>query len=109
VAGAKLAIVTTRLNAAGNAKVVDRVSTLTTPGETVDVLVTEHGVAVNPKREELRERLVAAGVTVVPIDQLRNIAARGASEPKQPVNDRRIVAVVEYRDGTVIDVVRAVA
>lgn len=108
-AGAKLAIVTTRLNAAGNAKVVDRVSTLTTPGETVDVLVTEEGVAVNPRREELKERLVAAGITVVPIDELRNIAARGASTPKQPANDRRIVAVVEYRDGTVIDVVRAVA
>lgn len=108
-AGAKLAIVTTRLNAAGNAKVVDRVSTLTTPGETVDVLVTEEGVAVNPKREELRDRLLAAGLTVVPIDQLRNLAARAASVPNQPPNDRRIVAVVEYRDGTVIDVVRAVA
>ena len=78
-------------------------------GETVDVLVTEEGVAVNPKREELRDRLLAAGVNVVPIEQLKTIAARGASAPKRTQEDRRIVAVVEYRDGTVIDVVRAVA
>ena len=36
-AGAKLAIVTTKLNAGGYAKVVDRVTTVTTPGETIDV------------------------------------------------------------------------
>jgi citrate lyase subunit alpha / citrate CoA-transferase len=108
-AGAKLAIVTTRLNAGGNAKVVDSVRTLTTPGETVDVLVTDQGVAVNPKREELRDRLAAAGVKLVHIDHLKAMAAEGASRPKQALDDRRIVAVVEYRDGTVIDVVRAVA
>ena len=132
-AGAKLAIVTTRLNAGGYAKVVDRVTTVTTPGETIDVLVTEAGVAVNPRREELRERLVAGGVPVVSIDDLRVRAARGASRQpargasrhpergasRQPARgasrhpergvDGRPVAVVEYRDGTVIDVVSAVA
>ena len=49
-AGAKLAIITTRLTAAGFPKIVDRVGTPTTPGETVDVLVTDAGVAVNPRR-----------------------------------------------------------
>ncbi len=107
-AGAKLAIVTTRLNAAGYAKVVDRVGTVTTPGETVDVLVTEEGVAVNPRHEDLGERLVAAGVRVLPIERLRDIAAKAATRPAQALDDGRIVAVVEYRDGTVIDVVRAV-
>jgi citrate lyase subunit alpha/citrate CoA-transferase len=108
-AGAKLAIVTTRLNAGGYPKVLDRVTTVTTPGETVDVLVTEAGVAVNPRREELRERLAAGGVQVVPIEQLKDMAARAASPPQQTARDERIVAVVEYRDGTVTDVVRAVA
>ena len=107
-AGAKLAIVTTRLNAGGYAKVVDRVTTVTTPGETVDVLVTEIGVAVHPDREDLRERLVTGGVKVVPIEQLKDIAARGANRPKPTRGDERIVAVVEYRDGTVSDLVRAV-
>jgi citrate lyase subunit alpha/citrate CoA-transferase len=108
-AGAKLAIVTTRLNAGGYPKVVDRVTTVTTPGETIDVLVTEAGVAVNPRREELRDRLVAGGVQVVPIDHLKDIAARHAWRPQQTARGDRIVAVVEYRDGTVTDAVRAVA
>src|SRR5579862_615634 len=108
-AGAKLAIVTTRLNAGGYAKVVERVTTITTPGETVDVLVTEAGVAVNPKRAELRDRLAHAGLRVVPIEQLEKLAARGVSLSHTRPKHARVVAVVEYRDGTVTDVVRAVA
>jgi citrate lyase subunit alpha/citrate CoA-transferase len=108
-AGAKLAIVTTRLSAGGFGKVVDRVTTITTPGETVDVLVTEAGVAVNPRRVELRERLVDAGIDVVPIERLRDLAAASASRAPMTRADGRVVAVVEYRDGSVIDVVRAVA
>lgn len=107
-AGAKLAIVTTRLNAGGYAKVVDRVTTVTTPGETIDVLVTEGGVAVHPKREELRDRLVSGGVQVVPIQHLKEMSVHRAARPKSTARDERIVAVVEYRDGTVSDVVRAV-
>jgi citrate lyase subunit alpha/citrate CoA-transferase len=111
-AGAKLAIVTTRLNAGGYAKVVDRVTTVTTPGQTIDVLVTEAGVAVNPLRAELRERLAAGGLPVVAIDELKARAAAGATlHPASPRvrDDGRVVAVVEYRDGTVTDVVPAVA
>lgn len=108
-AGAKLAIVTTKLNAGGFAKVVDRVGVVTTPGETIDVLVTEAGVAVNPRCTELAQRLQAAGLPVVPIEVLRDIAAGQATKPPAEVSSRgRVVAFVEYRDGTVIDVVRAV-
>jgi len=89
--------------------VVDRVTTVTTPGETVDVLVTEAGVAVHPAREELRDRLIAGGVRVMPIEQMRQMASQAAVEPKPDPREERIVAVVEYRDGTVTDVVRAVA
>jgi len=107
-AGAKLALVTTRLNAGGYAKVVKQVTTVTTPGETVDALVTEEGVAVNPKRADLRDRVLAAGLPVVPIEQLREKAERGADKREGRSQDGRVVAVVEYRDGTVIDVVREV-
>ena len=108
-AGAKLAVVTTRLNAGGYAKVVERVTTRTTPGETVDVLVTEAGVAVNPRRDDLRDRLRAGGVDVVPIEALKDMSARGATTSVARNAGERVVAVVEYRDGTVIDVVREVA
>ena len=107
-AGAKLAIVTTRLNAGGYAKIVDRVTTVTTPGETVDVLVTEQGVAVNPRRQELYERLVASNIRVVPIEQLRDSARRAAQRVAPVHRGERTVAVIEYRDGTVSDIVPAV-
>lgn len=106
-AGAKLAIITTKLVASGFPKVVDRVTTVTTPGETIDVVVTEAGVAVNPLRRDLAERLLDAGINVVPIEELRALAERQMPSPKQADRTGRVVAVVEYRDGTVIDVVRA--
>ena len=107
-AGAKLAIVTTRLNAGGYAKVVDRVTTVTTPGETIDVLVTEAGIAVNPRREELRERLAAHNLPLVPIEALKQLAVRAATRVPAASRAERIVGVVEYRDGTVTDVIPAV-
>ena len=110
-AGAKLALVTTQLAGGRYPKFVDRMTTLTTPGETIDAVVTEEGVAVNPRQADLRDRLVAAKLPVVPIDQLRDIAERRTGRPFQPTarENGRVVAVVEYRDGTVIDVVRQVA
>jgi len=107
-AGAKLAIVTTRLAAGAHAKVVERVHTISTPGATIDVLVTEAGIAVNPRRGDLRERLLAHGLPVVEIDALRERAA--ALARPHPAVDRstRPAAIVEYRDGTVIDTVPTV-
>jgi citrate lyase subunit alpha/citrate CoA-transferase len=108
-AGAKLTLITTQLTAGNYAKVVDRVSTMTTPGETVDVLVTEKGVAVNPRRAGLRDRLTSEGLLVTAIDELKSMAERRAAKPRgNETAAGRIVAVVEYRDGTVIDVVRQV-
>lgn len=108
-AGAKLAVVTSRLNAGGYAKIVDRVTTITTPGETVDVLVTDEGVAVNPGRADLRARLQHHGLHLVSIEQLEEIAQKRATlAARRPSETERIVAVVEYRDGTVIDLVRQV-
>ena len=106
-AGAKLAIVTTRVNAGNFPKVVERVGVITTPGESIDVLVTDAGVAVNSRRPDLAERLVAAGLPVVPISALCEEARTRAGRPTPPPPSGRIVAVVEYRDGTGIDVVRA--
>lgn len=108
-AGAKLTIVTTKVCAGGFAKILDHVTTITTPGSTVDVVVTDCGVAVNPLRRDVAQRLSAAGVDLVSIESLRDTAARRATiETVVPDVEARIVAIVEYRDGTVLDVVRAV-
>ena len=102
---------TTQLLGGSYPKVVDRVTTITTPGETIDALITEAGVAVNPRRADLRERLLSAKLTVIPIERLREEAERraGGARRKPEAPSGRIVGVVEYRDGTVIDVVRQMA
>ena len=108
-AGAKLTLITTALVAGAHAKVVERVTTCTTPGETVDAVVTDGGIAVNPRRADLADRLRQAGLLVVPIEDLIVKAAALAPAPQRDQShDGRVVAVVEYRDGTVIDAVRAV-
>jgi citrate lyase subunit alpha/citrate CoA-transferase len=107
-AGSKLAVVTTRLTAGGHAKVVERVGTVTTPGETIDVLVTEEGIAVNPARMALIDHLRSSGLPVVPIAQLQESASKRAAIDESLPRGERPVAIVEYRDGTVIDIVREV-
>jgi citrate lyase subunit alpha/citrate CoA-transferase len=107
-AGAKLTIVVANLLRGRMPIIMDRVLTVTTPGETIDVLVTERGIAVNPRRPDLEERLVAAGLPVKGINDLKALAERIVGEPQPVPIGEKIVAVMEYRDGTIIDVVRQV-
>jgi citrate lyase subunit alpha/citrate CoA-transferase len=85
--------------------VVDRVDTIITPGETVDVLVTDHGVAVNPKRRDIYDRLKTKHLPLYSIEQLRQKAEKVTGVPEPVQFEDKIVGVVEYRDGTIIDVV----
>ena len=89
--------------------VVDEVTTLITPGSTVDVVVTEFGVAVNPRRPELKARLEAAGIKIVEITELRDRAKSiiGNAAPL-PFGDK-VVGVVMARDGSVMDVIKNIA
>ena len=85
--------------------VVDEVTTLITPGSSVDVVVTEYGIAVNPRRPVLAERLRAAGLKVVDIHDLAQRARKviGDAAPL-PFGDK-VVGVVLDRDGRVQDVI----
>lgn len=105
-AGAKMTIIVANLLRGRLPILLDKVLTVTTPGETVDVLVTEHGVSVNPRRPELAVALKAGGVKVRDIGELKTLAEKLAGVPATPVFDGRIVGIMEYRDGTIIDVVR---
>jgi citrate lyase subunit alpha/citrate CoA-transferase len=107
-AGAKLAMVVTQLVKARTSIVRSQVTTITTPGETIDVLVTDHGIAVNPARGDLREVLFAAGLDVVEMKDLLTLAESMTGTPDPMTFGEKIVAVVEYRDGTVMDVVRKI-
>ncbi|HEY1846450.1 MAG TPA: citrate lyase subunit alpha [Buttiauxella sp.] len=87
---------------------VDEVTTCVTPGSSIDILVTDHGIAVNPARPELAERLLEAGIKVVSIEWLRERAETLTGKPQPIEFTDRTIAVVRYRDGSVIDVVRQV-
>lgn len=107
-AGAKLAIIVTNLMKARLPIIKDKVTTVTTPGESIDVLVTERGIAVNPLRTDLLEKLKKTNLPVMSIEELKEMAEKMTGKPKEIKLAEDIVAVVEYRDGTVIDVVKKI-
>ena len=85
--------------------VVDEVTTLITPGSTVDVVVTEYGIAVNPRRPEIAERLREAGLKIVDIHDLKNLALKNIGTPDPLPFGDKVVGVVMNRDGSVMDVI----
>jgi citrate lyase subunit alpha/citrate CoA-transferase len=107
-AGAHLSIVVAPLIRSRIPTVVSRVTTLVTPGANVGVLVTDHGIAVNPARPELADRLRAARLPVCSIEELHDRARLISGEPRPIEFEDQIVGLVRYRDGSVIDVVRRV-
>lgn len=107
-AGAKLSIIVAPLVRARLPIVVERCTTVTTPGNTVDVLVTERGIAVNPRRTDLIDRLKEARLPVRTMDELRESALRITGKPKLPARTDKVVGLVEYRDGSIVDTVYAV-
>ncbi len=107
-AGAKLAMIIAPLTRARLSIVVDRVLTVSTPGDTIDVLVTQRGIAVNPRQAELKQRLKETGLPIVEIQQLKQIAEELTGAP-QPIRlGDRTVANVLYRDGSLLDTVKNV-
>lgn len=105
---ARLSIIVAPLVRGRIPTLVKEVTTCVTPGSSVDILVTDHGIAVNPARPELVERLQQAGLPVVTIDWLYQRALILTGEPQPIKFTDRVVAVVRYRDGSVIDVVHQI-
>lgn len=104
----KLSIIVAPLVRGRIPTVVDQVLTCITPGSSVDILVTDHGIAVNPARKDLQEKLQAEGVTLTTIEELHQRAIQLTGQPKAIEFTDRTIAVVRYRDGSVIDVVKQI-
>lgn len=102
-AGAKLTMIVAPLFRARLPIVVDQVLAVSTPGDTVDVLVTQRGIAVNPAQPQLKAQLEQAGLPVYPIQELREMAQRLTGVPQPVPRGDRVVGLVEYRDGRIID------
>ncbi len=103
-AGAKISLIVSKLVHARVSCIHEKVTTVTTPGETVDVLVTDRGVAVNPKRKDLEERLSSvAGVEIVSIDTLFERALALTGQPATIELSGDVIGRSVYRDGTELD------
>jgi citrate lyase subunit alpha/citrate CoA-transferase len=85
--------------------VVDEVTTLCGPGELIDVVVTERGIAVNPRRQDLLDAVAGSNLPIRPIADLKAELDRICGTPSRPQRSDRPVAVVKWVDGTVLDTV----
>ncbi len=105
-AGAKLSMIIAPMFRARMPIVRDRVSCISTPGKDIDVLVTQGGIAVNPRREDLRQKLRNAGLPVVDIGELKEKTERITGKPKPTAPGDRVIAEVLGRDGRILDHIR---
>ncbi|GAM77858.1 citrate lyase alpha chain [Vibrio ishigakensis] len=108
-AGAKLTIVVAPLVRGRIPTLVNRVLNTVTPGKSIDVLVTDHGIAVNPAREEVKARLEAQGIQTFDIKALQQRAELLVGTPAPITYTNKIVANVRYRDGSMLDQIKQVA
>ena len=104
-AGAKLAMVIAPLFRARQPIITERVSCVSTPGRDIDVFVTQYGIAVNPKNEELRDRLIRAHLPIVSIEELKAKAESLCGVPKALEHGDKVAAKVIGRGGEVQDLI----
>ena len=107
-AGAKMSMIIAPLFRARLPIVTDRVHCISTPGKDIDVLVTQAGIAVNPKNGELADRLRSAGLPIVDIRALKDKAESLTGKPARLPQGQRVVADVISRDGMLLDQIRSV-
>lgn len=106
--GAKCTIVIVPLLQGRIPAICTDVTTVTTPGESIDVVITDYGIAINPRRQDLIEAMRNVDLPFRTIEELRDIAYSIAGEPERVQFGERIVGIIEGRDGTTMDVVRQI-
>jgi citrate lyase subunit alpha/citrate CoA-transferase len=88
--------------------IVETVNTVVTPGSSIDIVVTEVGIAINPERQDLLEHFKGLDVPQWTIQELQEKAYSIVGRPDAIEYGEKVVALIEYRDGTLIDVVKNV-
>ncbi len=101
--GAKVSIIVTNLLKARLPIIKERVTTVTTPGSDIDMIVTERGIAINPIRTDLIEKLKHSSLQIMTISELMSLAHDIAGVPKTPPCSLKPIGYVRYRDGSIID------
>ncbi len=114
--GSQITFITAPLARKGNPIVKDRVTTITTPGELVDVIVTEIGIAINThdvrpevrqRNEDMEESLRKSGLPILKVEELRAIALKDGEDIQPRLGDQ-LIGLIKYIDGTVLDSVLSV-
>jgi len=86
--------------------IVDEVTTMTGPGEMIDVVVTERGIAINPRRIDLLDAAKGSKLPIRPIQDIKTEVEKiCGGKPARPKLADRPCAVVKWVDGTVLDTV----
>lgn len=81
----------------------DTCTTICGPGELIDVIVTERGIAINPLRKDLIKIMKNSKLPIKTIQQLKAEADIICGIPDKPQLEKDIVAIIKWVDGTVID------
>ena len=90
--------------------IVDKVTTLCGPGELVDVVVTERGIAINPRRKDLIRAAKKTDLPTRTIQDIKEEVEKICGGPPSPprVDKKKVVAAIQWVDGTIIDIVHKV-
>ncbi len=86
----------------------DEVTTICGPGELIDVIVTERGIAINPRRTDLIEAVKGSDLPIKTIHELKAEAEAICGKPEPVETEDRVIAAIKWVDGTVIDMVKQV-
>ncbi len=86
----------------------EKVTTITCPGELIDVIVTERGICINPRRQDLIDKTKKSKLPIKSIDELMEDVYKITGVPEKVELDDQIVAVMEWRDGSILDTIRKV-
>ena len=103
-AGSSLCIITCPVFRKENPIVREKVTTITTPGDVVDAIVTNEGIAINPRRKDLLEK-AKGELNIVPIEDLKDIAYQATGGPEQLTFTDELVGMTKWFDGTVLDLI----
>lgn len=107
-AGSKCSIIVAPLIRGRIPTVCDQVVTVVTPGEDVDIVVTDYGIAINPKRQDLIAAYKDSHLPFCTIEELRDKAYAIVGTPEQVQFKDKVVGILEARDGSILDVIREV-
>ena len=106
-AGSSLCIITCPVYRKTNPIVLEKVTTITTPGDVVDAIVTNQGISINPKRKDLIEK-AKGKIDIVPIEDLKDMAYDATGGPQELEFEDQLVGCTKWFDGTVLDVIKKV-